>query len=179
VPSDDPEIERPRRGIRRGNLILLVVLILVCSLLFVPAIKIVLEEPSKRPLALVVGFAILAFVIVLITLPKRHLEVDHLDSSYFEDSLGQYETEGKKINEVAILVELRSVALRRLQLRRCKDDKEMRLVMRSPEDLMVLLGDDQIVELILEDPRYLAWKMGQEDFLDTYERLLARVEAWK
>jgi hypothetical protein len=179
VPRDDLDIDRPDRGNRRGNLILLAVFLLICSLLFIPALKIVLEDPSKRPLALVAVLAILALLTVLFTLPKRRWEDHHADLGQIEDRHEPPEEAEQGINEVAALTELRALALRRVQLRQRKDDREMKSAMRSPEVLMALVGDDLIEELILEDPRYLAWKMGQGEFMDAYERLLARVEAWK
>lgn len=158
---------------------MLAVLILICSLLFVPALKIVLEEPSRRPLVLLAALAILTLATVLLTLPKRRWEDDRTDLGQIEEVPAPPEEADQGIDEVATLIELRSLAVRRVQLRRRKDDREMKSAMRSPEVLMALLGDEMIEELILEDPRYLAWKMGQEDFLNAYERLLARVEAWK
>lgn len=178
MPSDELDIDRPNRSHRRGNLLLLAVFLLICSLLFVPALKTVLEEPSRRPLALVAALAILALLMVLLTLPRRRWEDHHADLGHAEEH-HEAPAVDNEINEVTALTELRALALRRVQLRRRKDDREMKKAMRSPEVLMALVGDEMIEELILEDPRYLAWKMGQGEFLDAYERLLARVEAWK
>lgn len=158
---------------------MLAAFLLICSLLFIPALKIVLEDPSMRPLALVAILAILALLTVLLTLPKRRWEDHHANLDRIEEHHEPPEEMGKEINEVTALTELRALALRRVQLRQRKDDREMKSAMRSPEVLMALVGDEMIEELILEDPRYLAWKMGQGEFMDAYERLLARVEAWK
>jgi len=158
---------------------LLAAFLLICSLLFIPALKIVLEDPSMRPLALVAILAILALLTVLLTLPKRRWEDHHANLDRIEEHQEPPEEMDKEINEVTALTELRALALRRVQLRQRKDDREMKSAMRSPEVLMALVGDEMIEELILEDPRYLAWKMGQGEFMDAYERLLARVEAWK
>lgn len=157
---------------------MLAVFLLICSLLFVPALKMVLEEPSQRPMVLVAVMAILALLTVSLTLPRRRWEDHHADLGHVEERHDAPAAD-KEINEVTALTELRALALRRVQLRRRKDDREMKKAMRSPEVLMALVGDEMIEELILEDPRYLAWKMGQGEFLDAYERLLARLEAWK
>lgn len=179
MPRDELDIDRPNRSNRRGNLLLLAVFLLICSLLFVPALKMVLEDPSQRPLALVAVLAILALLTVLLTLPRRRWEDYHADLGHVEEHRDAPAATDKELNEVTALTELRALALRRVQLRRRKDDREMKSAMRTPEVLMALVGDEMIEELILEDPRYLAWKMGQGEFLDAYERLLARVEAWK
>lgn len=178
MPRDELDIDRPNRSNRRGNLLLLAAFLLICSLLFLPALKMVLEEPSRRPLALVAVLAILALLMVLLTLPRRRWEDHHADLGHAEEHHDAPAVDNE-INELTALTELRALALRRVQLRRRKDDREMKKAMRSPEVLMALVGDEMIEELILEDPRYLAWKMGQGEFLDAYERLLARVEAWK
>ncbi len=67
----------------------------------------------------------------------------------------------KEINEVTALTELRALALRRVQLRQRKDDREMKSAMRSPEVLMALVGDELIEELILEDPDIWPGRWGK------------------
>jgi hypothetical protein len=163
------------------NVLILLFLALICSLIFLPVIDAVLEDPSKRIPALILGFGTLAIVFVLLSLPRRRWEEGTTERRFMEMQRSRDGSlEAPLDDRVSSLIELRSAVVRRVQVRRRIEDKDLRFIVQSSLDLRRLLDEESLEELVLEDPRYLAWKMEQGGtFLDAYERLLAKVEAWR
>ncbi len=164
-----------------GNLTLFIVAILIFLLMLLPGIQIVLEDPSRRITALIVAFGILSGIVIILTLPRRKWE-DKMVDQYTTEAIEEREraVDVKDADDVTAIIALRSVLVRRMQVRRRIDDRELRSLVKSPEELSTILEDELLEELVLEDPRFIVWKMSQGgEFLDRYERLMSRMEAWR
>jgi hypothetical protein len=168
---------------RIWNILMILIYILGGCLLFIPILTTVLEDPSMRFLALVVGFGSMALVTLFLTLPKTDRQtwsiMDHEENEIRNASTIIDTSSDSREGMIASLMELKSAMLYRAQKRRRLSVEELRLLVRSPIELHELLDDELLEELILEDPRYLAWSMDRDGgFVDRYEELLRRAEVW-
>ncbi len=149
--------------------------------MLLPGIQIVLEDPSRRTTALIVAFGIICGVVIILTMPRRKWEdkmVDHYTTEAIEER--ERAVDVKDTDDVSAIIALRSVMVRRMQARRRIDDRELRSLVKSPEELGAILEDELLEELVLEDPRFVVWKMSQGgEFMDRYDRLISRMEAWR
>jgi hypothetical protein len=171
-------------SVRLWNVLFIMVVLLGLSLVLIPILDLVLRDPSLRLPALVLGLGIMAGAIVVLTLPgfpSHYLEVPERAGDHSGPARALLRAgEGSEDGMVTSLRELRATLTSRVCRRRRLTEDEWGEVLRSPQHLHELLTDEALERLLLLDLRSLAHVMAEDGrFLESFEEMLKRVEAWK